>query len=65
MEITLEIIVYALSMDTTLYTNISMDGEHPLQYRQPFDAYSWLYGCFSESTQLGRSAKDCGTADGQ
>lgn len=32
MEITLEIIVYALSMDTTLYTNIAMDGEHPLQY---------------------------------
>ncbi len=28
MDITFEIIAYALSKDTTLYTNIAMDGEH-------------------------------------
>ena len=32
MEITLEIILYALSMDTTLYTNLSMDEKHVIRW---------------------------------
>ncbi len=31
MELTLEIMMYALSMDTTLYTNLSVDGSHTIR----------------------------------